>query len=285
MPKVSIIIPTYNRARYLKEAIQSILNQTFDDFEIIVTDNASTDDTELIVYSFNEKRIKYFKNKENLGVVKNHNLALSKCTGEYIQIFSDDDLMDLNNLKLKVSILDKYQNVGLVHSNVRTINSNGEIIENKHWARNYYKNWRLSHLQNRLFNGLFYAQILYENWNIISMPSVMIRTSVLKNIGDFDIETKYFCDWDLWIRMALVSDVYYLSKVLISYRKHDNNTISETTLKKSIDELCYIKKKVCDKKNLNINCIEISRETKEQHLKYPLKETLINKIFDKVIAK
>ena len=75
MPKVSIIIPTCNRAAYLKLAIESILEQGYQDFEIIVTDNASTDNTEVVVSDFKNEKIRYFKNEENIGVVKNHNLA------------------------------------------------------------------------------------------------------------------------------------------------------------------------------------------------------------------
>ncbi len=92
-PFFSIVIPTYNRGNYLKLAIKSILRQNYDDYEIIITDNASTDNTKEVIYSFRNKKIKYFKNKENIGFNRNLYKAINLAQGKYIFILGDDDLI------------------------------------------------------------------------------------------------------------------------------------------------------------------------------------------------
>jgi len=273
MPKVSVIVPTYNRALYLKEAIQSILDQEFQDFDIIITDNASSDETESVVAAFASNKICYYKNEANIGVVNNHNKALSLATGTYICVFSDDDIMLQDNLAKKVAVLEKHQSVVLVHSNVFVIDENGKVV-GSHWAERYYDKWKISHGKDSVFTGIDYFKILYCDWNIISMPSVIFRRNVLKNVLGFNAESKYFCDWDMWMRMVLYGDVYYIQQPLVKYRMHSSNTINELSKNNEKVELVLIKNMLSDEYGDKLNRIGIRRadieaSVAQQVHKYP----------------
>lgn len=296
MPKVSILMPTFNRSSFLKEAIESVLLQNISEFEIIVADNASTDNTKQIVALFDDKRIVYFRNENNIGVVNNYNKALKLSKGEYIYIFSDDDVMLPNNILKKMNVLDSYSNVGLVHSNIRMINEVGEVISDNHWAGSYYDKWKEDHDSSVLFDGKEYFKILYEHWNIISMPSVMIRKSIINATGEFNSNTHYFCDWDLWMRISLFSDVYYLSDKLLDYRIHSSNVIRELSYDIKIKELTLVKENLflnyTDKmRALGILENDLVASVEQQIAKYPVSEvesidtrhSILRRIKNKVI--
>ncbi len=123
--KVSVIIPTYNREELLCETINSVLAQTFTDFEIIVIDDGSTDNTEQRVSQFGD-RIRYLK-QENRGVNAARNRAMSLSKGEYIALLDDDDLWKPNKLALQVDILDRFQDLAYVYSNFSIYKSSDRI--------------------------------------------------------------------------------------------------------------------------------------------------------------
>ena len=231
-PKVSIIVPTYNRAQYLSDALSSILKQSFDCFEIVVVDNASTDNTCEIVNEFADKRIRYFINERNIGATANHNKALRLCNGDYICIFSDDDLMDSDNLQLKVNVLDAYPDVCLVHSDCRLINSDG--VEEGESYTNKLQEWNCYKTQNPLPQSVCF-DLMTDNLFVV-FPTMMVRASVLKeNVIEFNNQLKYFIDWDLCLKLSLFGDFYYLNKKLISYRQHTTNESSALTR-----NICFI---------------------------------------------
>lgn len=237
MKKVSVIVPTFNRANYLKVAIESVLKQKYKNLEIIITDNASTDNTIEIVKAFNDERIIYYRNPENIGIARNHNKALELCTGEYIQLFSDDDIMLPECIQKKVDILNRFQSVGLVHSDINIINGAGVITSENHWAKKAWKKWANLHSESKFFPKQEYHKYLYRIRNFISMPSVMIRRSVVNKIGFMNEDLSYIIDWDYWLKITLLEDVYYINEKLISYRLYDSNvykSITESTYKKEL---------------------------------------------------
>ncbi|WP_299285168.1 glycosyltransferase [uncultured Mucilaginibacter sp.] len=229
MPKVSIIIPTFNRAAYLKKAIESIFLQDYTDYEIIVTDNSSTDNTEEVIKSFHDDRIVYQRNDENVGITNNHNIALKLCKGEYIHIFSDDDIMLQGCIRKKVAVLDSFPTVGVVHSDIKIIGSDDEVISETHWAQLAWKHWSDVHKADKLFKGKKYHRLLYKIHNLIGLPSAMIRRSVIDKIGYFDPSFVYILDWDFWLRLTLFYDVYYIKDKLILFRSHQLSTTSKVS--------------------------------------------------------
>lgn len=221
-PKVSVLVPTYNRSAYLAKALNSILSQTYSDFEIIITDNCSLDDTEAVVASFSDDRIKYLRNEYNVGAVGNYNKALRVAKGEFIHLFSDDDIMaDIDNLAFKVDILERYPNIGLVHSTIMTIDSNDKIVGGTWVVED--RNWNPIAKQDLLLGTQAY-EILYNGWNFITMSTVMIRRSILvSNRIEFNNQLRYLIDWAMWLQISLFADFYYIDKPLVYYRRHNNN--------------------------------------------------------------
>src|SRR6476660_8884800 len=108
--KVSVCIPVYNGDRFIEAAIESVLDQTFKDFEIIIVDNQSTDNTVSLIKKYTDPRIKFFQNDSNIGLIPNWNMAMSKASGEYIKILPADDLIYPQCLEWQVAILNNDTN-------------------------------------------------------------------------------------------------------------------------------------------------------------------------------
>ena len=157
-PKISVCIPVYNGSNYIAESIESVLAQTYKDFELIVVDNCSTDNTEEIVRNFNDPRLEYFRNKKNLGIVGNHNHCLGVAKGEYICIWHHDDVMLPDNLKFKVQLLDDQPEVGFVHSNIIMIDDKGEVVAPEIW----YEGSRHDYIEDGLTAFKKYISYLHQ---------------------------------------------------------------------------------------------------------------------------
>ena len=128
-PLVTIAIPTYNRAdRYLGEALESAVRQTYDSIEIIVADNCSTDNTEIVVKGFNDPRIRYFKHSENMGPDPNWNFCLKQAKGAYFLLLQDDDLIDNDFVDVCMKAVNFRTDVGIIRTGTRIIDSSGTIL-------------------------------------------------------------------------------------------------------------------------------------------------------------
>ena len=217
-PKVSVCIPTYDRAAYLKEAIESVLNQTLSDFELLIVDNDSKDNTGEIVKSFNDGRIQYYKNSRNIGVTRNWNRCIELAKGAYITIFHDDDVMLSENLSNKVQILDEHPEVGLVHSNTYDVDEKGNILR--------MSNWFAEQKEDCVLKGAQYFQQLFFVSNFICAPSVMVRKECFEKVGRFDDRLCFTTDWEMWMRISLFYDIAYLAEPLIKYRRHSGSATS-----------------------------------------------------------
>src|SRR4051794_19211018 len=131
-PKISVCIPTYNQERFLAAAIQSVLDQTEIDFEIVVFDDASTDRTEAVVSSFEDPRIRCFRQQRNVGIARNRNSCLRVARGRYLGWLDGDDLYRPNMLAVQAAVLDRNPRVGLVHGNHHVIGDDGRLLPD--WA-------------------------------------------------------------------------------------------------------------------------------------------------------
>jgi glycosyltransferase involved in cell wall biosynthesis len=213
MPKVSVIIQTYNRGEFLHSAIESALNQTFADIEIIVSDDKSTDHTREVVKSFSDRRIKYILNQGNKGVSAARNSAILASKGEYIAFLDDDDEWLPHKIQRQVEVLDKSEpNICGVHSNLLVIDKmTGKIIPYDPGKKKFKGN-----LLNQLSLG-----------DPIRTSTVVIRKMCLDEIGLFDETISYMEDRDLWIRLSKNWDFEYISDPLIKYYLHDNAHLSQ----------------------------------------------------------
>jgi len=212
MPKVSVIIPTYNRAPVLPDALESLSKQSYQDFEVIVVDDGSTDNTHAVVETYCKKdsRIKYFyqENKER-SAARNYGITLAQ--GEYIAFLDSDDIYLPSKIEKQVHLLDNHSEIGFVYCLASWMNQKGDRLEKKKSNTNY------------LF-GDVYPNILFFNGSIITTPSVMLRKIVLKNTNGFDEKMSLCEDLDLWHRISKHTTFAQISEPLIVARAAEKKT-------------------------------------------------------------
>jgi len=212
-PLVSVCIPTYNSALYIKESLESIVHQTYDNLEIIVSDNNSKDDTESIVKSYNtHRRVYFYKNLKNIGCYNNYNRCISLAKGEFIAIYHSDDIYESNIVEKEVEFLQKHPKVGGVFTLDKLINENGKIIGETNIPKE---------LKNKsVFNFNEIYKSLLKNVNtFLRTPTFMTRTSIYDRIGLFnekDFETS--ADLEMWLRILEKYEIGILDQTLMKYR-------------------------------------------------------------------
>jgi glycosyltransferase involved in cell wall biosynthesis len=213
--KVSVCIPVYNGSVYIAESISSVLGQTYEDFHLIVCDNCSTDNTAEIICSFNDPRLTYVRNTENLGSVGNANRCLELAKGEYVCIWHHDDVMLPDNLQCKVQLLDEHPEIGIVHSNLILIDDTGKTIVPEIWdkgSRRDYIEHGLTLLKEYLSRLPFGAGIF--------IGAVLARRECYEKVGGFNREFSHCDDSEMWIRMMLFYNVACIGTPLVKYRVH-----------------------------------------------------------------
>jgi glycosyltransferase involved in cell wall biosynthesis len=205
MPKVSIIIPTYNRAEFLHTAIASILNQTFQDFEVIIVDDASQDHTPDIIRTLPAERIRYIRHKCNKGGSAARNTGIANASAGYIAFLDDDDEWLPDKLRQQVEILDRSSpRTGVVYTGYFYIDRNtGRVIGEKIPTKKGY----LDH-------------ILFTDNCIGGTSSVVIRRECFTKVGLFDENLPCFQDYDLWVRIARKFQFDYVQEPLLKYYIH-----------------------------------------------------------------
>ena len=245
MPKVSVILPTYNRAEFLGFAIESVLNQTFKDFEIIVSDDQSTDNTCQVVSSFNDSRISYIKNTRSKGPSGARNAAISVAVGEYIAFIDDDDEWLPDKLQGQVDILDSSQpSVCGVYSN--------RVLINRRTGQTVHESFGTKKLRGNL---------LYEFavCNPIKTTTLVLKKSCLDEVGLFDETISYMEDRDLWIRLSFRSNFEYTPRILVRYFYHDKGQLTDN-----------IEVQIAGKEELYARYRKIFRKNKKRWSEYVL---------------
>ncbi|HBY58158.1 MAG TPA: hypothetical protein DEG96_09960 [Candidatus Atribacteria bacterium] len=207
-PKISICIPTYNRAKFIREAIDSVLKQTFRDFELIVVDNCSTDNTQEIVKAFDDGRLRYVCNERNLGVIGNYNKCISLARGDYICIIHSDDMLLPRFLEVQSAILDKNSDVGLVHSNCSYIDEQGVAFSQSIFPSTDYIKDGEEEMKDLVLD------------NHIVMSAAIVRKSCYDLLGGYNEKIPWVSDWEMWLRICLKWKIAYIGKVLCLYRRH-----------------------------------------------------------------
>ncbi len=217
-PTVSICIPSYNHGRFIKECIESVLGQTYADFELIICDDYSSDNSVEVIKSFTDSRIRFYQNGKNIGVVGNINKTQSLCIGKYITSIGSDDAMMPDNLKRKVKFLDTHPNVGFVHSEIIKIDEYGNVIGG-HWAKHPDRDVVAD-------RGEYLNRFVLEQ-NIVCAPSVLVRQECYERLGLYDERLIQTQDYEMWIRMLYQYDIGYIAEPLLKYRWHQNNLSRE----------------------------------------------------------
>ncbi len=221
-PTVSVLVPTYNRAGFLKQAIASVLGQTFDDFELIISDNASTDGTYEIVKSFADPRIIYSRNPCNIGCSGNMRQCLALARGQYVTFLLDDDLMMPENLERKVEVLRRHPRVGLVHSRFHMIDEEGRLLkESTNWGHGPERDTDV------IEPGYAVLTRMLTGFCEVNLPTAMFRRDVRDRIGQWTAQLHHTDDYEYWMRIAVFYDVAYLAAPLIKWRWHKGSLTSQ----------------------------------------------------------
>jgi glycosyltransferase involved in cell wall biosynthesis len=209
IPKVSVLIPTYNYARFLDETIQSVLNQTFTNFELTIVDNCSTDNTEEVVKKYlTDKRVSFYRNETNVGLVGNWNKCLEYARGEYIKFLCADDKLHPKQLEKFIAIMEAHPDVSIISSHTEVFGANSFC--------------RISPF-NGLVNRHIVRKVLLGRNNKLRNPSVvMFRKKDAEKIGKFNPELIQLVDRDYYIKLLNLGDCYVIPEALAYIRSHPN---------------------------------------------------------------
>ena len=202
MPKVSVIMSVYNGARYLREAIDSVLSQTFQDFEFIIINDGSTDDTGEILASYRDPRLVLVQ-QENMGLTKSLNRGIGMARGKYVARQDADDISLPRKLELQVEYLERNRDVGIVGCRCYLIDEGGDIK----WAFNYP------------LNGDELREDLWVTHAIV-VGAAMVPRRILDEVGYYDEMFTYAQDYDLTLRIAEVARMHNLEGFLYKVRQH-----------------------------------------------------------------
>lgn len=211
MPTVSVIIPSYNHEKFVAEAIQSVLNQSYQDFEIIITDDGSTDHSIQVIKQFTDPRIHLFCFSENQGSSVKTNHCIKHTQGKYIALLNSDDVFLPDKLSKQVAYLETYQHCAAVFSHAQVIHENGEPFKD---SNNFYVQvFSQKNKSRHEWLNLFFYQ-----GNCLCHPSVLIRKECYDRLGLYDSRLAQLDDFDLWIRLCLNHEIHILQERLIKFR-------------------------------------------------------------------
>lgn len=207
-PKVSVITPTYNRARYIEEAIDSALAQTYPNVEIIVVDDGSTDETPAILKGYGDKISCFYQDYQ--GVSAALNLGIKNSSGQYLAILDDDDIWLPEKLELQVAYMEAHPEVGMVHADMLVLSE-----------RSGDSRPRKRELSRPIPSGYVLPELIQRNF--IFGCAALVRRSCLDEVGLFDPELQAAEDYNLWLRIARRFSITYMDRPLAIFRLHATN--------------------------------------------------------------
>jgi len=277
--KISIIIPNYNHAKFLKKRIDSILNQKFTDFEVIILDDCSTDDSRDIINSYKDERIslKLFNDKNSGSPFKQWKKGIEAAKYDYIWIAESDDWADLNFLYEAENILKTHQNISLYYSNSQLVAEDETFFENsikKYTEDLDEKLWN----NNHLYNGKDYVKkyLFYKNFILNASSVIFKKSNAIKSIDEI-INFKTSGDWLFWALILGEGEVYFNKNKLNFFRHSLQSTRNYNTLEKKqlrIVEKINVQEKIISLYNFSSSFIKKTRKnlTKEWIKNHSFKE-------------
>jgi len=264
--KISVIIPAYNHEQYIGSAIESVLNQTFGDFELIIINDGSTDNTEKIILQYDDPRIRYYS-QENRGAHNTINRGISLANGEYVSILNSDDIYHPERLNKCTQFLEENSNYSVIITEIEGIDNNGKLIGDKIESNAFGRIDKLKIIldwikklpfMNRLLRVLrgkplwidhderainwwrWYSNILnlsetiqndfylfsLSNNILVTTSNFFMKKEIFDKVGFFR-GLRYAHDWDMLLRLSRVSNIHFYRQILLQYRIHELNTIIE----------------------------------------------------------
>lgn len=243
MPRASIIIPAYNAENYIGLTLNSIIQQTYEDFECLVIDDGSTDNTIAVATSFNDPRIKILSGSNSGGPAKPRNVGLNNASGEYIFMFDSDDIMLPKKLALSVDALDRNPSANLLFTNFQSIDENGKVIK-ENFLHEYETLWEIvdknvTHPLEIRAEDVFSPLIKV---NFIGTSSVVLRKSSLKEANRFNESLKNSDDRLFWIEFARCNNFLFLNALLHQYRVRSNSISSQGFDRRAPSKIAALKR-------------------------------------------
>ncbi|MDR0231051.1 MAG: glycosyltransferase [Dysgonamonadaceae bacterium] len=246
-PEISLVMPVYNGVLFLKDAIESILSQSFEDFEFVIVDDCSTDESIEIISLFKDPRIILIKNENNLGIAHSRNIGIKKSTGNLIAFMDNDDLSMKDRLLKQRDFMCKNPSVDICGTRIKIIDQHGnKIAVAKRKQRNEL-------LKIALFLGE----------TSIAQTSIIVRKSFLNKYNLF-YDVKYTCaeDYDFLCRCSLFAKMHNLEEELVHYRIHPNSTSSTKHEKQKVEARLALKK--------YLSCLGVPFRKNELQIHYQL---------------
>lgn len=239
-PVLSVCIPVYNGAEFISEAIDSVLNQDYTDFELLIIDNHSTDSTVEIVKKYNDSRIKLTVNTENIGLIPNWNKAVELAGGKYIKILPADDFIYPGCLSLQCAVLnnDPEEKISMVCSRRNIVDSKGKVLFNRGFSK---KKIIVSGIEGINRNTRSGGNIIGEG------GAIMFRKSIIQKTGLFNSTIFYVLDLDLWYKILLHGKLCALPNTLSAFRVSGSSASVKVVDKQHKDNMAFIKKIFADK--------------------------------------
>jgi len=218
-PLVSICIPTYHRPVLLERAIRSVLAQTVQDFEIVITDNSENDESAQVVRRLNDPRIRYYRNSGNIGALNNIKKVASLAEGKFLVVLLDDDLLKPRSLELMLAAFAAHPSVGIVMAPMELIDPDDRRIFPRFYLfRKMHYRYRFQ-VGDGLVGGVrVLREFLVHDYPCCVPSGLMYRAEAFRQAGGFDTKSGFALDVDLAMRIAARHDFYYIDQVLSSFR-------------------------------------------------------------------
>lgn len=222
--KITVVIPTYNKAEYIEQTIESVLRQTYTDWEIVIVDDCSSDNTEQVVQKYLSEKIRYFKHSTNWGPGATFNDGIEKANTDYVTLIASDDVLLPRHLELVMNEFKKQKTVEAVFSRLKVIDENGKYL-NRNIAPPFTDKYRMLH-------HLFYVE------NDIPSPGIAFKKELFKKIAPYNSALILTHDYDLNVRVLMHVQTSIVSEPTVLYRRFSeaSNNLSGNT---SWFHICY----------------------------------------------
>jgi glycosyltransferase involved in cell wall biosynthesis len=214
-PRVSVIIASYNHERYVAECLESVLAQSYQDFEIVVTDDGSADGTVERIQAIRDPRIRLNVFPKNRGACVAMNDCLARARGEYIAVLNSDDTFDPEKLAVQVQWLDRHPRFGAVFALPVMMNERGESFDD-----DSHKDYRIFEVDNR--SRAAWLRHFFYYGNCLCHPTVLIRRACYERVGRYDPRLAQVPDLDMWIRLCAEYEIHVLPERLTRFRVREN---------------------------------------------------------------
>jgi len=218
-PLVSICIPTYNSARYLRQSLDSVTKQTYRSVEVIIADNASTDETVVIAREYADKYgYQLVESSSNIGPLNNWNRLVSLASGTYVAIYHSDDIYEATIVAESVAVLERQPEVALVGALAQVIDESGDTLFNYELPTIIQQLRKSSYCYDEVLAAVLGSG---EQKIFLVTPSLMVRRDAYREAGHFDEESyRSSGDYEMWLRIARLHNVAVIEKALMRYRVH-----------------------------------------------------------------